>query len=356
MTLPALEPVVAPAPGAFEITSNASESEWDAFVGAHPDASGYHAWRWRRVFEEAFGHDTMYLAAREDGRIVGVLPLVLFRSPLFGRFAVSLPFVNYGGVCARDAAVRRLLVEHAAKAAGTRRLSHVELRHTARQLPELPARQHKVGMCLSLEREASRAWDGLDRKVRNQVRKAEKSGLTARIGGKELLRRFYTVFARNMRDLGTPVYSFRFFETIVSTFPDTTRVFLVDHGDVTVAGAIGLTYRDVFEVPWASSLREYRSQCPNNLLYWRIIEHAIETGRTTLDFGRSTPNEGTYQFKQQWGAQPQPLHWEYLLVGRADMPNLSPANPRFSGAIAIWSRLPLPLTNWIGPRIVRSIP
>jgi FemAB-related protein (PEP-CTERM system-associated) len=308
------------------------------------------------VFEKAFGHETVYLAARQDGRIVGVLPLVVLNSPLFGRFAVSLPFVNYGGVCAPDAAVRQFLVEEAAKVAVERRLSYVELRHTARQLPDLPLREHKVGMLLRLERDASRAWDGIDRKARNQVRKAEKSGLTARSGGKELLARFYQVFARNMRDLGTPVYSIRFFDEILSTFPDTARVFLVDQADVTVAAAVTLTHRDILEVPWASSLREYRSQSPNNLLYWRIIEHAIESGRTTLDFGRSTPNEGTFQFKQQWGARPQPLAWEYVLSGRTAMPNLSPSNPSFSRAIAIWSRLPLPITNWLGPHIVRSIP
>jgi FemAB-related protein (PEP-CTERM system-associated) len=356
MMLTAIDPVEVPASGALDLTTSATESEWDRFVCAHPDASGYHVWRWRQVFEQAFGHDTIYLAARQEGRIVGVLPLVLFRSPLFGRFAVSLPFVNYGGVCARDAGVRQFLVEGAATVAAQRRLSHVELRHTMRQLPDLPARQHKVGMYLALDRDASRAWDGLDRKVRNQVRKAEKSGLTVRSGGKELLGRFYTVFARNMRDLGTPVYSIRFFEEVVSAFPETARVFLVDQGDVTIGGAIALTHREILEVPWASSLREYRSQSPNNLMYWRIIEHAIETGRTTLDFGRSTPNEGTYQFKQQWGARPQPLAWEYILRGRAEMPNVNPANPRFSRAIAIWSRLPLPLTNWIGPHIVRSIP
>lgn len=356
MSRSSVSPMPASAPDAIDVTTDATEREWDAFVAAHPDASGYHVWRWRRVFEEAFGHETLYLSARRDGRIVGVLPLVLFRSPIFGRFAVSLPFVNYGGVCACDAAVQQRLVDHAATVAGERRLSHVELRHSARLLPGLPARQHKVGMYLALERDAARAWEGLDRKARNQVRKAEKSGLTARIGGAELLRRFYSVFARNMRDLGTPVYSFRFFETILSTFPDTSRVVLVDHGETTVAGAIELTHRNVVEVPWASSLREYRSQSPNNLLYWRIIEHAIENGRTTLDFGRSTPNEGTYQFKQQWGAQPEPLHWEYVLLGRSDMPNVSPANPRFKSAIALWSRLPLPLTNWIGPHIVRSIP
>jgi FemAB-related protein (PEP-CTERM system-associated) len=259
-------------------------------------------------------------------------------------------------VCAQDAEVAQCLVRRAASMAAARGLSHVELRHRARLCPTLPVREHKVGMLLSLEDDASRAWDRLDRKVRNQVRKAEKSGLTARWGGRELLDRFYAVFARNMRDLGTPVYSRGFFAEVLAAFPETARVCLVELGETTVAGAISLSHRTVLEVPWASSLREYRSQCPNNLLYWRIIEHAIETRHATLDFGRSTPNEGTYHFKQQWGAEPTPLYWEYLLNGDAGLPNLSPANPRYRAAIAVWTRLPLPLTNWIGPHIVRSIP
>ena len=197
-------------------------------------------------------------------------------------------------------------------------------------MPHLPARTHKVGMRLALGADAARAWDGLDRKVRNQVRKAEKSGLTWRRGGVELLDRFYAVFAQNMRDLGTPVYSRRFFEHVLSTFPATSSVCLVDHGDRTVAGAITLSHRDILEVPWASSLREYRSQCPNNLLYWRIIEHAIESGRRSLDFGRSTPNEGTYHFKEQWGARPEPLYWEYVMRGRADSAGPEPRESQIS--------------------------
>jgi hypothetical protein len=152
------------------------------------------------------------------------------------------------------------------------------------------------------------------------------------------------------------VYSRGFFEHVLSTFPATSTVCLVDHGDRTVAGAIALSHHDVMEVPWASSLREYRSQCPNNLLYWRIIEHGIESGRASLDFGRSTPNEGTYHFKEQWGAKPEPLYWEYVMRGGAELPNLSPANPRYRAAINVWTRLPLAVTNFIGPHIVRSIP
>jgi serine/alanine adding enzyme len=343
-------------PPSLKVTADATEGEWDRFVARHPHASPYHGWRWRQVFERAFGHETLYLAARDHGSIVAVLPLVIFNSRIFGRFAVSLPFVNYGGVLARDHASAVFLLQQASALAAERRLAHVELRHTARQFPDLEARTHKVGMLLRLERDTAKAWESLDRKVRNHVRKAQKNQLTSRIGGAELLDRFYGVFARNMRDLGTPVYSRRFFAEVLAAFPDTARVFLVDSGDVTVAGAITLSHRDTLDNPWASSLREYRSLAPNTLMYWRMVEHAIETRHAVFDFGRSTPGEGTFQFKQQWGAEATPLNWEYVLANGRTLPNLSPSNPKFRAAIALWTRLPLAVANRLGPHIVRSIP
>jgi len=188
------------------------------------------------------------------------------------------------------------------------------------------------------------------------VRKAEKNEMTSRAGGAELLDHLYAVFARNMRDLGTPVYSRRFFDAVLAAFPDSARVFVVDHQDITVAAGITLSFRNTVENPWASSLREYRPLAPNTLLYWRMVEQAIATGHTTFDFGRSTPNEGTYKFKAQWGAEPTPLHWEYLLSGGRSLPDLSPSNPKYRAAVAVWARLPLAVTNRLGPHIVRSIP
>lgn len=340
----------------MKIVTSVTPAAWDAFVDGHPGATGYHSWAWRSVFQRAFGHETVYLAAIDGGAICGVLPLVIFRSRLFGRFAVSLPFVNYGGVCASDPEAARLLVDEAAAVGRRLNLSHVELRHAARQCPDLVAREHKVAMLLTLKPDPPAQWTALDRKVRNQVRKAEGSGLTARNGGAELLDRFYDVFARNMRDLGTPVYSIALFRQVLANFASQARVFLVEAGPTTVAGAITLRHRGTLEVPWASSRRAFSAQCPNNLLYWRIIEHAIGAGVETLDFGRSTPHEGTYRFKQQWGAEPQALYWEYALIDRAAPPDLSPHNPRYGSAIALWKRLPVAVTNTIGPHIVRSIP
>lgn len=332
-------------------------ASWDRFVEQHPDATGYHLWAWRGIFERVFGHQTTYLIAERDGVTSGVLPLVRFRSPLFGRFLVSLPFVNYGGVLATEEATAQSLVARAASIAREFKARHVELRHRSRRFEALAPKEHKVSMLLPLAASTEAMWDALDRKVRNQVRKAEKSGLVAESGGIERLDDFYGVYARNMRDLGTPVYAKRFFEDVMRTFPDRTQIIVsrLAEGGQPVAAGFTWKWRDTVEVPWASSLREFNQMAPNNQLYWTIIDRAIAGGANVLDFGRSTPNEGTFHFKRQWGAEPLPLCWEYDLLGGV-LPDQSPKNPKFKRAIDLWKRLPLPIANAIGPFIVRSIP
>jgi FemAB-related protein (PEP-CTERM system-associated) len=337
------------------VAGDRDRADWDRYVSGQTGASGYHSWAWRDVFERTFGHACFYLVARESGRseISGVLPIVEIRSWLFGRTMTSLPFVNYGGVVADSGPAARALVDFARELAATRGCRHVELRHFARRFDDLPFKHHKVTMRLPL---APGLWDRLDRKVRNQIRKAMKSDLTVERGGPDLLAEFYPVFARNMRDLGTPVYTRRLFEQVLRAFPERARIVIVRLKSVPIAG--GLTFRTggMVEVPWASSIHGYNSLCPNHLLYWSIIETAIAENCTMLDFGRSTPNEGTFKFKEQWGATPLPLHWEYCLLRGDAIPDQSPKNPKLRMFVDTWKKLPLWAANLIGPHIVRSIP
>jgi FemAB-related protein (PEP-CTERM system-associated) len=187
------------------------------------------------------------------------------------------------------------------------------------------------------------------------VRKAEKSGCAVESGGVELVPDFYAVFARNMRDLGTPVYGARLFSEVVRRGETGARVYVVRWAGQPVAASIVVSHRRSVEVPWASSLREHASRSPNMQLYWAMLGDAVKAGASVFDFGRSTPGEGTFQFKRQWGAESSPLVWEYL-GERGALPDRSPANPRFRAAIAVWQRLPVWLTTWCGPHIVRHIP
>ena len=338
------------------VGAEAAPEDCAAYVAAHPEARGYHHPAWLEVVHRVFGHRTLYLTAARDGILVGVLPLVFFASRLFGRSTVSMPFFNYGGVLADDPEVERALLDRAIAETKAVRGTSLELRHTRQLFPELPAKRHKVAMTLTLQATPERQWERLDRKVRNQVRKAEKSGLRVQCGGPELVPGFYRVFARNMRDLGTPVYSVRFFEDVLGTFTDRARVLLVSTAEQPVAASIVLWHRATMEVPWASALREYNPLCPNVLLYWHMLRFAIEQRCTLFDFGRSTPNEGTFHFKRQWGAEPQPLVWEYWMAKGRSVPDLSPRNPKFSVAIKAWQRLPVRVATMIGPHIVRHIP
>ena len=338
------------------VTTDLDPIEWNRYVLSHPEATGYHRAEWRSVFERGLGHRCHYLAVQSGGAVRGLLPLVEIRSRLFGRALSSLPYVNYGGVLADNDAASRALLTHAARLADRLRLRFVVLRHRRQVFTELQARTHKVTMLLPLKSEASAMWDALDRKVRNQVRKAEKSSLVTLSGGLELLDDFYAVFAQNMRDLGTPVYGRALFAEILRQFPNDARIHLVRLSNTTIAGALSYGYDDVVEVPSASSLREHRSLCPNHLMYWAIIQEAIRDGRRTFDFGRSTPDDGTYHFKEQWGAVPEQLWWEYYLMPGEQLPSADRKEASFQRRVEYWKKLPVSVANLIGPRIARSVP
>lgn len=331
-------------------------ADWDAFVAATPDAELYHDYRWRALIEDVFGHETYYLAARDRTDVLGVLPLARLRSRLFGDFLVSLPFFNYGGVLAASERARRALTEAAAALGRSLGVRHVELRHRAGVELEWPAREDKVALSLALPGDEDALFKSFTSKLRAQIRRPQKVGATARTGGIELLDDFYRVFATNMRDLGTPVYARRFFAAVMERFAGEARIFVVDLGGRPVAASLTLTHRGTMEVPWASSLREANKDGVNMLLYWAMLQAAVEQQCARFDFGRSTADSGTYRFKLQWGAQPEALRWHYWLASGGELPQINPDNPKYAAAIAVWKRLPLPVANVLGPHVVKFLP
>lgn len=342
--------------GTLTVSASVEADEWDAFVAHHPSATVDHLWAWRDILRDGLGHESTYLAARRDGVLVGVLPLVLVRSRIFGRSVVSMPFLNDGGILSEDAEAVRALVDTARDVGSRFGAGHIELRHRVRLCRELTCRQHKLGMVLPLPGSVDELWAERDRKVRNQVRKAQKAGLSVVSGGVELVDEFYGVFARNMRDLGTPVYPKPFFLAALRRLSDRAMVFVVRHEQRAIAAGITLRFRDTVVNPWASSIREYRHLCANMQLYWAMLEQAVLTGATAFDFGRSSPGGGTHQFKLQWGATETPLSWEYILLSRSAPPDQGPTNSSFARAIALWQRLPLPVANLLGPIVARNLP
>jgi FemAB-related protein (PEP-CTERM system-associated) len=341
----------------MKITTLESATQlWDDFVHRHPAARGPHLAGWKKVIEESFGHTCIYLMASENETVRGVLPLVHMRSRIFGSFLISVPFLNYGGIIADEDVARQNLFNFARDLAATRGADFVELRHETAQLDNSPTKQHKVAMRLDLPDEPDKLWNQFKPKLRSQIRKPMKEGLTVRIGREEELAHFYEVFSVNMRDLGTPVYSKNFFANIFKYFPNSSWICSILLNEQPIAAGFVFGFRETLEIPWASSLRQYNHLAANMLLYWSVLEFAIKQNYKRFDFGRSTPGEGTFKFKEQWGTKPVPLHWQYWLANGNQLPELAPTNSKYQLAINVWQKLPLFVTRFVGPAIIRNIP
>lgn len=333
------------------------QKRWDDFIDRSSESSCYHASGWKNVIEKSFGHQTYYyLCEDQHQNIAGVLPIVHLRSALFGSFLVSMPYFNYGGICAESAEASQKLLEEAIRLGKEEKAAHLELREAQAMENGLAVKHAKVSMQLSLPSGSEELWKSFGSKLRSQINRPKKEGMIAKVGGVEELESFYKVFSINMRDLGTPVYSKSFFRNILEEFPQSTRICSVYMGNEPAAAGFLVGFRDRLEIPWASARREFNPYSPNMLLYWTVLQFACENGYRVFDFGRSSPDAGTYRFKEQWGAKPVPLYWYYWTRQGESLPELNPKNPKYKTAIAIWKKLPVALTRIIGPAIVKNLP
>jgi FemAB-related protein (PEP-CTERM system-associated) len=330
---------------------------WAAFVQGSDCARNAHLVVWREIIETTFGHRAHYLIAEDDcGHIVGILPLVRLKSWLFGDFLVSMPYLNYGGPLARDHQTSRELVEEATRLGAKLGVRHLEVRTETPADFGLRVRSSKVSMRLRLPPDPDDLWAGFPSKVRSQVRRASQEPVSVQVGREDVLDSFYAVFSQNMRDVGTPVYGRQFFAAILEHLPDAAWICCVFREGRPVAAGFLIGCGEVVEIPWASSLRAYNRYSPNMLLYWNALEFACRRGFRVFDFGRSSPDSGTFRFKQQWGAAPVPLFWHYWLRDDGPLPDLTPGNPRLQAAIRVWQHLPVAFTRLLGPRIVKNLP
>jgi FemAB-related protein (PEP-CTERM system-associated) len=333
--------------------------EWDAFVAARPEAPLGQAAAWAWVLHESYGLVPRYLTLRSPAeQLAGVLPLVLFRSPRGQRELISLPFLDAAGIAAGSPAAQDALLEgalHLARGQGVRAL---ELRQLA-PLGATPAQSpgDRVGLALPLAATEDRQWESLPAKVRNQTRKARREGLRIASGPPEVLRRaFYRVFRVNMRDLGSPVHSERFFAAAAARFGPALRFIVATRDDRPVGGLVAIRHDRTVSVPWASTLRSERARCPNNLIYWEALRWAIGEGAARLDFGRSPRDSGSYRFKRGWGAEERPLAWTRLAPDGAPLPLLRAGDSAVLRRLSrLWTALPVSVSAVFGPRLRRFL-
>ena len=347
--------------------SEGSRGEWDSFVLSSPSSSLFHLTAWKDSVEKAFGHKPHYIMAVRDEEIRGVLPLFEVKSRLFGHALTSVPFGVYGGVSALDQEASKTLARSAEALARAIGVDYLELRNDSPQasgdkeegpLSSPPSPWHSKDLYVTFRRPiyetVEKNMEAIPRKQRRMIRQGQKE-LSSAIGRTELLEEFYRIYARNVRDLGSPVFPFSFFSALMENFQD-SFILSITKGGKMVAGVFTFVFRDTVMPYYGAGLREYFEYAVNDFMYWELMRWGCESGYKVFDFGRSKKETGSFHFKRHWGFEPEGLDYRFYLVNAREMPNVSPVNPKYRLFINVWKRLPFPVANWLGPKLVRGIP
>lgn len=331
-----------------------AEPAWDRFVDASPDGTFFHRAGWRPVIEQAFRHRALYLLAERDGCVTGVLPLVHLKSRLFGSSLVSVPFCVYGGPLASEPDSAAALIGHAEELMRRLRIATIECRMRQPALAGWLTRSDLYATFrkpIVADPEAN--LKAIPRKQRAMVRKGLQNGLRSEIDNNTA--RLHRLYAESVRNLGTPVFSARYFRLLAERFRDCCEVLTVVDGERPVASVLSFFFRDEVLPYYGGGAALARQRAANDFMYWEVMRRAAERGVRLFDFGRSKFGTGSFDFKKFWGFAPEPLHYQYRLAPGRTVPDHNPLNPKYRLLIAAWKRLPLPVANLLGPPIVRGI-
>ncbi len=329
--------------------------QWDAFVAQHEGATSDHMWGWRRVLHEAFDYQPYYLGAFDGDIVRGVLPL--FRVPRGWQKCalVSIPFGNYGGICAESPAASEALFLEAKGLLHQLNGEYLDLRHqislnqTELQAPRWSYLRYTMQLSGNVEDHFQR-FGG---KNRNQVRLAKKNGLRTEF--KRDIDALYRIHLHTARRQGTPCFPRKYFELILQEFGSQVQVLFIMKSDISIAYDVFLKFKTSLVIQLNGSLSQYFRDRPNELLCWAGIEYGCHEGYRELDYCRSRQGSGTAAFKRKLRFTEEPLGYQYYVPNGSSVPEHTPANPKYQMAIQAWQRIPLLLTRHLGPAIVRHL-
>ena len=337
-----------------ETLDKQSMERWDEYVQAAPDATFFHRAGWKTVLESAFGHNTYFLYARDHEKIVGVLPLAQIKSALFGNTLASLPFCVYGGIVADNEEVAAALREAACVLAQRLKVDALELRNMQASAADWPVKELYYTFRKAIDPSDEVNLKAIPNRQRAMVRKGLKEGLCSEWD--EGTERLYRVYSESVRNLGTPVFSAKYLRILRQVFGTDCSVLMITHEGRDVAAVMSFYFRDEVIPYYGGSTGLARTiKGVNHVMYWELMRYSAQKGYRLFDFGRSKAGTGPYSFKKNFGFEPQPLPYEYFLVTSSAVPDVNPLNPKYRLMINVWSKLPLPVANRVGPFLARSL-
>ncbi|MBU6268115.1 MAG: FemAB family PEP-CTERM system-associated protein [Sphingomonadales bacterium] len=330
----------------------------EAFLADHPQATPFHRPVWLAAVAQGTGNRALALVAETGGQLSGYLPLSEIHSPIFGRLLASTGFAVGGGVLTTAPGAAPALFAAAEELALRHSCPAVELRGG-----ELPDRkgwtvktESHCGFVRELAADDEAQLTTIPRKQRAEVRKGLANPLEIAIGSGEADRAaHYAVYAESVRNLGTPVFPRALFDAVLDRFGGDADILTVRHEGTPVASVLSLYHRGAVMPYWGGGTWDARRLRANDRMYFELMLHARRKGCTHFDFGRSKTRSGAYDFKRNWGFEPEPLSYAAWTAPGCEVRDADPTSAKHKLQIAVWQKLPLRVANTLGPWIARGL-
>ncbi len=337
----------------IKLLDTASSQRWDDYVMTSADATFFHLSAWKQVIERSFEHKTYYYYAEQSGEITGILPLTHIKSMLFGNTLVSNGFCVYGGIVSSNPEAFAALSQQAQQLANELGVDSLELRHRTQHFPDWPHKQLYVTFRKQLDADVESNMNAIPRKQRAMVRAGIKAGLSSVI--EDNVERFYQAYSESVRNLGTPVFPKKYFLILKEAFAENCEILTIELEGKLVASVMNFYFKDEVLPYYGGGVDAARDLKANDFMYWEVMRRAVEKGYKIFDYGRSKIDTGSYRFKKHWGFEPEALFYEVKLIKAQEIPEINPLNPKYSLFIAGWKKLPLPVSQLIGPWLAKDL-
>jgi len=269
---------------------------------------------WATVLKEGLGSEVVSYVLRKDGKIILALPGIILNFKILKMFYSNIPYGEFVGEMEYFHQFVELLEAHL-REEGIHCIRIGKEYQT--QFPELKGYQKELAYTHLLDVSQMTEdilWKNYKKRVRRDVRKAEKSGITihepAHLQEIDSLFNLYlqTMKRNEAYNVWTKQTLYAIYHRLVQKGGG--KILLAKLQDEIIAGIILIFSPETTYYFFAASDQKYLSLCPNDLLVHRGISLTIQDERKFFDFMTSQEEDvALMNFKEKWGAEKHPFYF-----------------------------------------------
>ena len=347
----------------IRVASDDDQNSWNQFVFKYSD-SPFHLYQWKEILERIYGYRCEYLMAEDRHEIVGIFPVALIKSKLFGVRICSLPFSDYGGTLFASVEINSSLLDLFLQYLSpyVEEANYFEVRSPMQSnVATCLENRLKLGKVkyltyiIDLNKPFNEIWrHEFPKDLRYAIRKAIRNKIEVlEMEFEEGIHEFYQLYLLTMKRLGSPPHGIEFFSACHDLLGDEhTKLFMAMKSGKVIGGIIVLLGKYTIYSTYLVIDSTHRSLNPGSLLDCRVIEWGCENRFRFFDFGRTLYGSGVHLFKKQWGGKE--MFQPYYYLGKK-IPQQDPREKYFFLSM-LWGKvIPVSVTKKIGPIIKGAI-